>query len=321
MRSGARQKQESIPHIDRPAAHLRDQLTIPSVPTKVPHGILCRYFAWPFLVISSASILALGFASEHETIYFDLSYAWIVAWLLLLERTHPYRPQWRLPDGQIKADLAHTLLSKGLVQAFIVALIGSDLLDQRPPTALTSWPLPAQVIFGLVASELGLYAIHRLEHEWPLLWRFHAVHHSVRKLWLVNTGRFHVVDSFDSVLASLPFLLLSGISMDAIVWVSAFTAYIGILTHCNVDMHCGWLSLVFNTPNLHRWHHAADATIGNNNYGENLVLWDQLFGTYYRRDADVTMIGISQRMPADFWGQLVVPFRWKRYQGENTPAL
>ncbi len=270
---------------------------------------------WPALIVSSSAILAVGFAFGHETLFFNLSYAWLVLWLLLLERLLPYRVDWQHPDGQLVPDLAHTVVSKGLVQAFIVSLIASDLLDGRTPTPLAAWPLAAQVLFGLVASELGLYAIHRLEHEWPPLWRFHAVHHSVRKLWLVNTGRFHVIDSFDSVLASLPFLLLSGISMDAIVWVSALTAYIGILTHCNVDLRCGRLSLLFNTPNLHRWHHAADARIGNNNYGENLMLWDQLFGTFYRRDdVEVGTIGIADRMPAGFFGQLAVPFVWGRYQ-------
>lgn len=288
------------------------------MPAALP-ALLCQRLAWPGLVISSSLILALGFALGHETLFFNLSYAWIVIWLLVLERLFPYRADWRQADGQLWPDLTHTVVSKGLVQAFIVSLIASGVLDARAPTALTAWPLPLQVVFGLVASELGLYAIHRLEHEWPPLWRFHAVHHSVRRLWLVNTGRFHVVDSFDSVLASLPFLFFSGISMDAIVWVSALTAYIGILTHCNVDMRCGALSAIFNTPNLHRWHHATDARIGNSNYGENLVLWDRLFGTYHRDDGDeVASIGIHDRMPARFLGQFIAPFVWRRYQAREA---
>jgi len=187
--------------------------------------------------------------------------------------------------------------------------------------ALVTLPMPAQVLFGLVASELGLYWAHRLAHEWPWLWHFHAVHHSVKRLWLVNTGRFHFVDSFASIFASLPFLLLSGISMDAIVWVSATTAYIGILTHCNVDTRCGWLNYVFNTPELHRWHHSVDPAIGNNNYGENLMLWDHLFGTFYARPGhQVARIGINDRMPAGFLGQLAMPFKWQRYQEETTTS-
>lgn len=271
--------------------------------------------AWPLLLVTSGAILALGFTLGREVLYFNLSYAWIVCWLLLLERRLPYRAAWRRPDGQLGADLGHTLLNKGLVQLLIVQLIALGLLGDGRGSAIATLPLALQVALGLVVSEIGLYAAHRLAHEWPLLWRFHAVHHSVKKLWLVNTGRFHFVDSLASVAASVPFLFLSGISMDAIVWVSAITAYIGILTHCNVEMRCGWLNYVFNTPNLHRWHHSMNPAEGNRNYGENLMLWDMLFGTFlYRKRADIGDIGIREFMPARFLDQLAAPFVWSRFQ-------
>ena len=286
-----------------------------SVVTPSPLQHVTRALAWPALLISCCAILALGFAHGRATLFFNISYLWIVAWLLLLERTLPYRDDWRHPDGQILQDLAHSGLNKGLVQLLIVILAGGGLLDHRSSGLLSSAPLTLQVVCGLVGSEFGLYWAHRLKHEWPGLWRFHAVHHSVRKLWLVNTGRFHFVDSLLAVLASLPFFLLSGMSMDAIIWVSAITAYIGILTHCNVAMACGWLSYLFNTPTLHRWHHARDSVIGNNNYGENLVLWDMLLGTYCNPPGrHVDNIGITEHMPSGFLSQLAVPFLWRRHQ-------
>ncbi|MGR9090864.1 MAG: sterol desaturase family protein [Gammaproteobacteria bacterium] len=277
--------------------------------------------AWPLLLLSSGAILALGFTLGREVLYFNLSYAWIVCWLLLLERRLPYRAAWRRPDGQLGSDLGHTLLNKGLVQLLIVQLIALGLLGDGRGSAIATLPLALQVAIGLVVSEIGLYAAHRLAHEWPLLWRFHAVHHSVKKLWLVNTGRFHFVDSLASVAASVPFLFFSGISMDAIVWVSAITAYIGILTHCNVEMRCGWINYVFNTPNLHRWHHSMNIEEGNRNYGENLMLWDLLFGTYlHKKQADIGDIGIKEFMPPRFLDQLAAPFAWSRFQRRNeTP--
>ncbi|MGH8595247.1 MAG: sterol desaturase family protein, partial [Gammaproteobacteria bacterium] len=209
----------------------------------------------------------------------------------------------------------HTVVNKGLVQFTLVQLMALPFFQRTGDAGLAQQPLAIQVLIGLLAAEFGLYWVHRWSHEWQLLWRFHAVHHSVRRLWLVNTGRFHFIDSNLSVLASLPFLLLSGISLDAIVWVSAITAYIGILTHCNVATRCGVLNYVFNTPNLHRWHHSTVTAEGNNNYGQNLLLWDQLFGTFYlRSDAELAEIGITERMPAQFLGQLAAPFAWHRYQ-------
>lgn len=290
-----------------------------------PRGLtrVAAALAWPALVLSSGSILALGFAREHPAIYFNLSYAWIVLWLLLLEKHLPYRADWRRNDGQIGADLGHTLLNKGFVQFTIVQLMSLEFFANRGSGAIGALPLWLQVLIGLVASEFGLYWAHRLGHEWPLLWRFHAVHHSVKRLWIVNTGRFHFIDSNLSVLASVPFLLATGISMDAIVWVSAITAYIGILTHCNVAMRCGWLNYVFNTPNLHRWHHSTSPVEGNTNYGQNLLLWDQLFGTWlYKRESGPGFIGIRERMPRKLFAQLLMPFNWKRYQAAPAdPAL
>src|SRR5258706_15974290 len=96
------------------------------------------------------------------------------------------------------------------------------------------------------------------------------------------------------------------------MWVSAVTAFIGILTHCNVRMRFGWLNYVFNTPGLHRWHHSMELREGNKNYGENLVLWDLFFGTFFdeagrRPPAD---IGIRRAMPKTFFGQIPVPLDW-----------
>jgi sterol desaturase/sphingolipid hydroxylase (fatty acid hydroxylase superfamily) len=281
-----------------------------------------KSIAWPFLVLSSAGILAYGFSIGNEVLYFNLSYVWIVMWLLLLERKMPYRKDWQLSDGQLGVDISHTLLNKGLVQFFIVQLLGLNLIDSSGNTFAQQFPMVVQVIAGLVLSEIGLYAAHRIAHEWPVLWRFHAVHHSVKKLWLVNTGRFHFVDSFASVFASMPFLIFSGISMDAIVWVSATTAYIGILTHCNVDMRCGILNYIFNTPNLHRWHHSTQVEEGNTNYGENLMLWDQLCGTFlYKKDEDIDRIGINDHMPAKFIEQLKMPFVWQKFQDNPKKDL
>jgi sterol desaturase/sphingolipid hydroxylase (fatty acid hydroxylase superfamily) len=120
------------------------------------------------------------------------------------------------------------------------------------------------------------------------------------------------------MVCATPLLVFAGAPGDIIIWVSAITAFIGILTHCNVRMQFGWLNYIFNTPGLHRWHHSMDLREGNKNYGENLVLWDLIFGTYFddARRRPPAKIGISEAMPATFWGQLIAPFVWRRFQAE-----
>ena len=170
-----------------------------------------------------------------------------------------------------------------------------------------------QIILGLVVAEFGLYWAHRLAHEWPLLWRFHSVHHSATRLWFFNTGRFHFVDTNVSILLSQPLLFLVGAPKEIFIWTSAITAIVGMLTHCNVEMRFGLLNYVFNTPAVHRWHHSMNLEEGNKNYGENLMLFDHLFGSYFfaeRRPPAV--IGIKEAMPRTFWGQMLFPFLGER---------
>ena len=242
----------------------------------------------------------------------------------------PHEPQWNKSDGQLVPDIAHTLFTKGVVQGILVfgGVIGlsdyiSTLNDTPPATwPLTiwprDWPLWGQVILGLILAEFMLYWAHRLAHEWKPLWRFHSVHHSVTRLWIVNTGRFHFIDSLISVALGSSIVLALGPPMEIIIWISAITAFIGILTHCNVEMRFGPLSYIFNTPGLHRWHHSKKLPEGNSNYGENLVFWDLLFGTYHnpakRPPRD---IGIKEYMPEHFTDQLLYPFRYVYYMRQG----
>jgi sterol desaturase/sphingolipid hydroxylase (fatty acid hydroxylase superfamily) len=276
------------------------------------------WLAWPALLLLCVAVTAIGFALGHPALLFNIAYVILAVCLYALEHTMPHEPAWNRSDGQFFADIGHTLLSKGVVQTVVVfsAVIGvaSYVTPANEPgygVWPRDWPMAIQVPTAIVAAEFGLYWAHRIAHEWKPLWRFHAVHHSVVRLWIVNTGRFHFVDSFKSILVGMAILLALGAPMEVLIWLSAVTAFIGMLSHCNVDMRFGPLSWWFNTPELHRWHHSRDLREGNKNYSENIMLWDHVFGTYfntrdYRPPED---IGINELMPAGFLQQLAWPFK------------
>lgn len=255
----------------------------------------------------------IGMRANHGVLAFNLTYLALALTLALLERVMPHERTWLKNDGQMLPDLAHTLLNKGAAQTIITVITFMGIADWLAPRGggwwPDHWPLALQTVLGLVVVEAGLYWKHRLSHEWPPLWRFHAVHHSVGRLWFFNTGRFHVVDTVLALAVGMPVLLLLGAPREVLLLTSAITAFIGMLTHCNVEMRCGALDYVFNTPTLHRWHHSKKLEEGNRNYGENLMLFDLLFGTFHnpprRPPAD---IGIRYPMPRTFLRQLAVPF-------------
>ncbi|MCE9520808.1 MAG: sterol desaturase family protein [Alphaproteobacteria bacterium] len=271
------------------------------------------YIWWPLLFGLAVTATYAGIVVDHAIIVFNVTYILLAIAIALLERAMPHETAWLENDGQVVPDIAHTLLNKGVAQVIIVTFAFMGLAEYVASSEgglwPVQWPLALQVVLGLVLAEIGLYWKHRLAHEWPPLWRFHAVHHSVTRLWFLNTGRFHFVDTLSGLAVGMPLILFLGAPKDVMIMVSAITAFIGILTHANVEMRCGILNYVFNTPELHRWHHSKVLAEGNRNYGENLMLFDQLFGTFFhsprRPPAD---IGIQHPMPATFVEQLKVPF-------------
>jgi hypothetical protein len=47
---------------------------------------------------------------------------------------------------------------------------------------------------AMVVGETGYYWAHRLSHEIPFLWRFHAIHHSAEEIDYMVSSRAHPVD-------------------------------------------------------------------------------------------------------------------------------
>lgn len=268
---------------------------------------------WPGLMAACIALNALAMGSSRPMLYFNLIYFTLAAILFALERVMPFERAWLEGDGQAGPDLLHTLLNKGVVQGFATAIAAMGVAQAVDEGASgpwpAHWPMAAQVALGLLIAELGLYAAHRLSHEWRALWRFHAVHHSVTRLWVVNTGRFHFMNTIASAALSQPLLYLAGAPKPIFLWVAAITAFVGIFTHCNVDMRARPLAFVFNTPELHRWHHSRLPAEGNANYGENLMIFDLIFKSFFfpaRRPP--ANIGVDEPMAESFLGQLRQPF-------------
>jgi|TARA_R110002126_G_scaffold13118_4_gene56903 sterol desaturase/sphingolipid hydroxylase (fatty acid hydroxylase superfamily) len=282
-----------------------------------------RWLIWPVLLVNSLGLFAYGMSVGQPIVFFNLAYLCLAASLFFLERFMPHERAWLGADGQLWQDLAHTLSSKGLVQGLLIfgGVIGlsaflTPAAEQGRGIWPREWPMAAQVILGIVSAEFMLYWAHRLSHRWPPMWAFHAIHHSVKRLWIVNTGRFHFVDSLISIVMGLGLLLYLGAPMEVVKWLSAVTAFIGMLTHCNVEMKFGPISWLFNTPELHRWHHSKDLREGDKNFGENVMLWDWVFGSYFNENRRPPVdIGIKQAMPVPFIHQLMYPFRRKYYHG------
>lgn len=273
---------------------------------------------WPLIFAASMVGSHFAFESGHPILWFNVVYLATIAVIAFFERVMPYERSWLESDGETFNNVAHTLVTKGLTQVaaavttsfpMLFAIFAQPALQHSYSIWPSEAPMFVQAVLGLIIAEFGLYFAHRLSHERLLLWRFHALHHSVERLWVLNTGRFHFVDSLiKMLLGQLPLYLL-GAPLPVFLWLGAASVFIGLLTHCNIDMRTGLLDRIFTTPCIHRWHHSRDLREGNTNYCENVVIWDQVFGTYHNpARPSSTDIGISGTIDKSFLGQIVQPF-------------
>lgn len=239
-----------------------------------------------------------------------------------LERLFGARAQslWRR-DSLV--DLGHFFLN-GLtlslalaVPAALLAVLAAQVVPSWLVAAVASWPLWLQVLAALVLGDLGAYWGHRWSHEIPLLWRFHAVHHSAEEVdWLVNT-RAHPVDLVVTRFCGLVPLYATGLAQAAEpasllpALVAAAGTVWSFFIHANLRVRLGWLEQIVSTPAFHRWHHSNEA-VRDRNYAAILPVIDRVFGTFHLPDRLPTRCGIDSPMPASLAGQLAQPFRPQR---------
>ena len=242
---------------------------------------------YPAIVVSSL-LLATELMRHGATAGMTTSIVFVVVLLAtaVLERIRPHEPVWNARLPELRQDAAYLVLASvlqsagkfvGQLLAVGVSLVVLELLGGR--TWLVGVPLWARVGVALLLSDLAKYALHRLAHERPWWWRFHAEHHAPTRMYSLNATRLHPVNLLWNVALDAAAPVLLGLDARAVVLVAVFRGTISVLQHANVRLVLGPLDWIFSTPALHQWHHSAALGEANSNYGSTFILWDVLFGT------------------------------------------
>jgi sterol desaturase/sphingolipid hydroxylase (fatty acid hydroxylase superfamily) len=251
-----------------------------------------------------------------------------------LERLFPVvrRDFWQRPG--VWADVAHFFFSGALrkLLIFFALLTLTYALGFLIYPPLQQWlaALPRWTQFGIavVVEDIGAYWGHRLAHTVPLLWRFHAVHHSSEHLDWLAANRVHPVDqTFIRCCGVLPVYLL-GFTKETFGFLAVFGGLLAIFVHANVRWRFGWLEWILPTPAFHHWHHANEGPeSANKNLAGTLPLTDWLFGTLHLPRRMPRRYGIDEPIPAGYLGQLTQPFRRRKSArpgvapGSSRPGL
>jgi sterol desaturase/sphingolipid hydroxylase (fatty acid hydroxylase superfamily) len=249
----------------------------------------------------------------------------LIVWLVLL--TAIFAPLERLfalrrAPGRLRdapADIAFYFLNSLLPLAILaapLAVLAAIVRHLTPPDyaqAIAGLPLWAKLAAGLVVSEFGGYWGHRLSHEVPLLWRFHAIHHAPQHVdWLI-ASRAHPVDQVFEKLCALSPLYILGLAQPTpqgaglAAYVAIFGTIWGFFIHANVRWRLGPIEWLVSTPAFHHWHHTNDAH-RDRNYAALFPVVDRLFGTLHLPDRWPDDYGVDAPPPPGFVGPLLDPF-------------
>lgn len=210
--------------------------------------------------------------------------------------------------------IGYAAVSDVVVNAFnglLSSVFGIRNLVAINVAAMPGW---VQLLILFVLRDFVQWNVHRLLHAVPWLWKFHEVHHSVRQMGYAAHLRYHFMETI--VYRSIEYIPLAmiGFGIQDFLMVHLFTLMIGHLNHANIYLPLGPLQYLFNSPQMHIWHHSKELPNGANgvNYGISLSVWDYLFGTVWMpkngRDIKLGFDGVDE-YPHGFWQQVLKPFR------------
>ena len=149
-------------------------------------------------------------------------------------------------------------------------------------TSMIPLPTWGQILLGVLLMDLTFYYWHWLNHNLPLFWRFHTIHHIDPDLDVSTSFRFHFVE----IIYSAPFrvvqVLILGISpLTYLIYEALFTCGT-LFHHSNVRLPLTierLLNTVIVTPRMHGIHHSTVRNETNSNYSVIFSWWDRLHKT------------------------------------------
>ncbi|MEM9648903.1 MAG: sterol desaturase family protein [Bacteroidota bacterium] len=174
-------------------------------------------------------------------------------------------------------------------------------------------------LVGVCLYEFGVYVWHRAMHKSDFLWRtFHQMHHSAERLDTYGAFYFSPMDMIGwTVLGSICFALLVGLSPQAITVTLLVTNFLGMFQHANIKTPT-WLGYIIQRPESHTVHHAKG--IHKHNYSD-LPIFDILFGTFENPKNYQHQTGFFHGASAKVWQMLTFKDLNKNRAAKKKDAL
>lgn len=243
--------------------------------------------------------------------------------LLIIEHKWPLRKHRRPLLSRMIVNLSLTILVFAIASLLIspVSKLTINLTQTHKFGLLSLLPFNHLLLFvsGFLLMDLTFYYWHRLNHEIPLLWRFHNVHHADPDLDVTTSMRFHCIEIAYSSMFRLIQLGLIGVNPITFFCYEFVFQVCTFFHHSNVRLPIRFeriINKIIVTPRMHGIHHSDYQNETNRNYSVVFSFWDRLHQTLKLNiPQQAITIGVAGYLkPADntLMNLLLMPFKAQR---------
>ena len=220
--------------------------------------------------------------------------------------------------GLLAGNIVMVFAIKGATLAFHFYLYQFRVFDLN--AFLPTWAIWT---IAFISIDFIFYFFHRLSHRTRFLWAIHMSHHSSEEMNFAVSFR----QAWFGPVAKLPFFMvlpLIGLDPTLIAVAGVVSTLWGIVGHTQIIGRLGPLEWFFNTPSHHRVHHGANEAYIDKNYGNLLIIWDRLFGTFEPEKEPVKYGLVSNvntfnpvKITFMAWQEIIEDLKWAQYLNES----
>ena len=176
--------------------------------------------------------------------------------------------------GLLTGNVAISLLTKGSILLLYIYCYQFRLV-----TINDLLPIWAVWALTFIVIDFVYYWYHRCSHRVRFLWAVHMNHHSSEEMNYVVSLR----QAWFGPITKIPFFMFMPlVGFDPLITLVAGVASTlwGVLGHTQWINKLGPLEYILVTPSSHRVHHGSNECYLDKNYGNFLIIWDRMFGTF-----------------------------------------
>ena len=234
-----------------------------------------------------------------------------LAFVQVLELLFERHKGWRINRRELATDVFYVAFGYGVIGFLTDTLVNGPLGELKQAWGIaTPWladsPFMVQVLVVMFTFEFGQYWMHRAMHNWTPLWLTHAPHHHITQL---NAMKGFIGNPIELFLISLGVIALLDVDLNALFAAITASGAIAAFAHANVRADPPiWYGYFFTTIRNHSLHHTALSYEDTRcNYGNSVILWDRVFGTYKEGESEV--VGQDDRKRLSIREQWLFPLR------------